>query len=74
VTTSSTRRSSSRFSPARCNTAATIGLRWPIARRPVGCGSETETGPFSNIRRTVSPDVYAPSGGGALYVFALPNW
>ena len=33
----------------------------------------TETGPFSNIRRTVSPDVYAPSIGGALYVFALPN-
>jgi hypothetical protein len=24
-------------------------------------------------RRTVSPDVYAPSIGGALYVFALPN-
>ena len=33
----------------------------------------TETGPFSNIRRTVSPDVYAPSVGGALYVFALPE-
>ena len=33
----------------------------------------TETGPFSNIRRTVSPDVYAPGIGGALYVFALPN-
>lgn len=33
----------------------------------------TETGPFSNIRRTVTPDVYAPSIGGALYVFALPN-
>ena len=33
----------------------------------------TETGPFSNIRRAVSPDVYAPSVGGALYVFALPE-
>ena len=33
----------------------------------------TETGPFTSIRRTVSPDVYAPSSGGALYVFALPE-
>ena len=33
----------------------------------------TETGPFSNIRRVVSPDIYAPSVGGALYVFALPE-
>ena len=33
----------------------------------------TETGPFSNIRRVVSPDVYAPPAGGALYVFALPE-
>jgi alcohol dehydrogenase (cytochrome c) len=33
----------------------------------------TETGPFSNIRRVVSPDVYAPPAGGALYVFALPD-
>ncbi len=33
----------------------------------------TETGPFTNIRRNVSPDVYAPSAGGALYVFALPD-
>ncbi len=33
----------------------------------------TETGPFTSIRRFVSPDVYAPSSGGALYVFALPE-
>ena len=33
----------------------------------------TETGPFTSIRRNVSPDVYAPSSGGALYVFALPE-
>ena len=33
----------------------------------------TETGPFTSIRRTVTPDVYAPSIGGALYVFALPK-
>ena len=33
----------------------------------------TETGPFPNIRRAVSPDIYAPSVGGALYVFALPE-
>ena len=33
----------------------------------------TETGPFSNIRRIVSPDVYAPNAGSALYVFALPE-
>ena len=33
----------------------------------------TEVGPFSNIRRWVSPDVYAPSTGGAVYVFALPD-
>ena len=33
----------------------------------------TETGPFSNIRRTVTPDIYAPRAGGALYVFALPK-
>ena len=33
----------------------------------------TETGPFTSVRRYVSPDVYAPSSGGALYVFALPE-
>ena len=33
----------------------------------------TEVGPFPNIRRWVSPDVYAPSAGGAVYVFALPD-
>ena len=33
----------------------------------------TETGPFTSIRRFVSPDIYAPSSGGALYVFALPE-
>ena len=33
----------------------------------------TETGPFTSIRRYVSPDVYAPTSGGALYVFALPE-
>ena len=33
----------------------------------------TETGPFPNIRRIVSPDVYAPAGGGVMYVFALPE-
>ena len=33
----------------------------------------TETGPFTSVRRYVSPDVYAPSSGGALYIFALPE-
>ena len=33
----------------------------------------TETGPFPNIRRWVSQDVFAPSAGSAIYVFALPD-
>ena len=38
----------------------------PWRRTPLGHGC-------TSIRRTVSPDVYAPSSGGALYVFALPE-
>jgi alcohol dehydrogenase (cytochrome c) len=30
-------------------------------------------GPFPNIRRLLSPDIYAPSYGDALYVFELPE-
>jgi hypothetical protein len=34
---------------------------------PTGAGS------FGNIRRLLSPDIYAPSTGSALYVFELPD-
>jgi len=33
----------------------------------------TEVGAFPNIRRWVSPDIYTPNGGNAVYVFALPE-